>query len=722
MKPFALRPIAFAILFSLSQLQPGAAQENFPTFIRQVQLCSQADYDSIHSVNYKGRSKTYAYFGYRPFDIKIVPFLHEYYFDGYWQKPDSIRLIITAERKVNPDTSNIGLDKMIPLPNPFQYLYDPSAFNFNAAAKDSNSEGFWPLYPFAVGADSIYSYKKINEIGFGENTIYTIAVTSKYEHIPAVNGTFQIDAGKHVVTSSNVIFNEAASFTNPRLERDKNRMTLSLSGSENHTVKTEKALVYGSYWLPRIIEEEFEIHFLGMKVNVYRIIEFESYLINPDTDRDEIAALPKISYRTDPALQEKLSAQSPLPNALSKQEKDQIIRAIEDKFHSIELYADLLESEVIASEAARIGLKQRMGVYWNLAQRLGQLVVFNRVEGLRLNYGVNVSNVVAPNSVVSLHAGYGFGDERWKLTAGFLCHLDKNRKAFLETNAYHTIGFEEDRSLITTGKNTFTSALYKGDYRDYFYKDGGDIGFGYRFTDNVAIKLMYRSQLEKTGFNNTTFSLFKHDEPFRPNPEIVQGMFRGFVATALVKRYHFNMECQVEYTDNRFLHSDFSYAFLKFRMNRTFNSWYQDKINIHFFRAEAIGKLSPQRWFDFGGNTFLSDGGNLRSLDYKKFTGDRVACGVAEYVLYGSSLVDMGWHIRYLKAFKLTPWTGLGWSELTSRSREFAGAIVAQARTTDGLFTEVGLGISDRFNMLRFDVMWNSISGNKILFSLNALR
>jgi len=721
MKPFSFPTIVIAIVFSLSQL-PSAAQDNFPAFVRQVQLCSQASYDSIHSVNYTGRSKTYAYFGYRPFDIKIIPFLQEYYFEGHWQKPDSIRLIITAERTVNPDTANIDLYNMLPLPNPLQYLYDPSAFNFKTTGKDTNSEKHWPLYPFAIGADSVYSYKKINEIGFGENTIYTVAVTPKYEHIPAVSGSFQIDAGKKVVISSNVIFNEAASFTNPRLERDKNRMTLSLSGSEHHTVKTEKALVYGSYWLPRFIEEEFEIHFLGMKVNIYRIIEFDSYHINADTSRESVATLPKISHRIDPILQEKLSSHSSLPDALSKHEKEQLIRAIENKFHSTDLFADLLESEDIAIEAARIGLKQRMGRYWSMAQRLSHMVVFNRVEGLRLNYGINVSNVVAPNSVVSLQAGYGFGDERWKLAAGVLCHLDKNRKAFLETNAYHTTGFEEARSLITTGKNTLTSALYKGDYRDYYYKEGGDVGLGYRFTDHIAFKIMYRSQLEQTAVNTTAFSLFNHDDPFRPNPEIVAGMFRGFVATALVKRYQFNLDLQVEYTDRRYLHSDFSYAFFKFDIKRTFNAWRQDKINVHLAQFMAIGELSPQRWFDYGGKTFLSDWGNLRSLDYKKFTGDRVAIGVAEYVLYGSSLYDMGWRKPSFKAFKLIAWSGFGWSELTSRSLKFAEAIDSPSLTTDGLFTELGIGLSDRFNIVRFDAAWNSISGRKILFSVNVLR
>lgn len=711
----------FLFLFLIS-FKTIFAQENFNSFISEVQANSQQSYASIKSVTYKGRSKTYAYFGYRPFDIKIVPFLQEYYFDGFWEKPDSIRLVITAERLVNPDSENVKINEIMPLPNPFQFLYDPSAFGFKNSQINKEEAQFWPLYPFANGADSIYSYKKINEIGFDENKVITVAVKAKYETIPAVNGIFQVDANKKVVVGSNVVFNEAASFTNPNLKRDKNKLTLQVTGSENHTVKTEKALLYGSYWLPRFIEEEFEIHILGMKINIYRIIEFESYFVNPEVVEANEDSLPKISHRINPQLQATLSTQSEYPNKLSPEEQERIISKIEDKFSSLDLYTDLIDSDEIAREAMKMGLEQRMGPYFKIAQRLSDVAMFNRAEGLRLNYTFNFSNVLIPNSASSLMAGHGFMDKRWKGEAGFLFHLGNKKKVFLESNFYSTIAYEEDRRLISTGKNTFTSLLYKGDYRDYYYKTGGNVGLGYRLTDNLALKLSFVQQKEETAITETTFSLFKHNDRFRLNPEIAEGMFRGLRGTLFFKKHQVDFRCYGEYTDKQYLHSDFSYAFVKAGLSRTFRSGIHNQIHLHLTGAASTGKLSPQRWFDFGGKTFLNYYGNLRSVDYKAFTGDRMAYGIAEYALYGNTFYDMGWKKKILKALKLTAWTGMGWSELSSQTMQFANGIDTPKIITDGMFTEIGLGFGDRFNILRFDIKWNNVSKSKIAFSVNLLR
>jgi hypothetical protein len=57
----------------------------------------------------------------------------------------------------------------------------------------------WALNPFAVDADSVCRYKKINEIGFGENKVINIKVTPTKTYIPAVSGEFMVDAKKQEV-------------------------------------------------------------------------------------------------------------------------------------------------------------------------------------------------------------------------------------------------------------------------------------------------------------------------------------------------------------------------------------------------------------------------------------------------------------------------------------------------------------------------------------------
>lgn len=712
-------------LFSL-YLTSAFADENFLTFIKKVQENSQRSYDEISSVTFEGRSKTYAYFGYSPFDVKLVPFMEDYYFDGFWMKPDSLRIIIKALRTVEPDTQKIRYGGFIPLPNPFQFTYDPSAFGIQKASKDTAEANIWPLYPFASGADSVYRYEKINEIGFGENKVLTIKVTPIKSHIPAVSGKFMVDANKQEVVGSDVIFNEAASYTRASLSSEKKEkrksFTFSLGGSENHKVKTEKVLLYESYWLPTIVEEEFEIHWMGVKLKIYRLIEFANYVVNAELPDSSQVIDQKVVYQIDPELEKKVIPDSTYRNRLTKEEQEQIIKTIEDRFSSAKLLTDLIQSGEIAEQALKIGWEQRIGPYFHFAEQIGNYFSYNRVEGLRLRYGLNLSNFILKHSAISVNAGYGFKDQRWKGDAALLLFLNQQKNIFIESNIYNTIGYEEPSRLITTGKNTFTGLLYKGDYRDYYYKEGVNLGLGFLPSENLALKVSFISQRESSAANRTRFSLFKYSQPFRLNPEIVAGRFNGIQATMLYRIYNFDLDLLAEYTDTKNFQSDFSYAFIKGNLQKRYRP--TEHSDLTFFTSAAIsnGKLTPQRWFDFGGKTFLNYHGNLRGADYKAFTGDRMVNATIEYSIIGSEFYHRGLTAGFVKALKLHLWSGIGWSTLSEKSQNFASNINTPTATADGIYHEFGIGLGDRLNILRIDVVRNSSSRNKLLVSVNVLR
>jgi hypothetical protein len=700
----------------------ASPDDDLNALIKKIQVNSQRSYDEIDSVTFSGHSKTYVYFSYSPFEIKLIPVMEEYYFDGFWMKPDSLRIVVKALRTVEPDTQKIRYGGMIPLPNPFQFIYDPSALGLQRAMRDSHEVNVWPLYPFASGADSVYHYHKINEIGFGENKILTIKVTPTNSAMPAVSGRFLIDADKHVVVGSDVIFNEAASFTRASVQRDKRRFSLSIGGSENHKVKTKKALLYETYWLPTIVEEEFEIRLLGVKAKVYRKIEFNSYFVNPGQADSVDIQNEKIVYKIDPGIEKKVFADLEYPNRLSKEEQEQIIKKIEDKFSSTKLLKEIIESDNVAKEAIKIGWEQTVGPYFGMAQKVGKFFVFNRVEGLRLNYGFNLSNFLLNHSVVSLNGGYGFKDKRWKGDAALVLFLNHQKNLFFEGNFYQKIDYEEDPRLISTERNSFTSLLYKGDYRDYYYKRGVNFGIGVRATENLVFKITFVSQKEENAANHTSFSLFKYKRPFRFNPEIVEGKFNGIQASLLYQIYKFDFDLFAEYTDQNYFHSDFSYTVIKTNLQKRYRLTEYSDLNIFTSGAASSGNLTPQRWFDFGGKTFMNYHGNLRGIDYKAFTGDRMINSTVEYSIVGSEFYNLGLKVGFVKALKLHLWSGIGWSSLSEKSKQFASDIDTPTRTTDGIYHEFGIGIGDRFNILRVDLVRNSISKNRVLVSLNVLR
>ncbi|MBL7092337.1 hypothetical protein ISS22_00030 [candidate division KSB1 bacterium] len=710
--------ILVTILYFLPN-SPAFSQTNLDSLIHKVQIKSQNSYDSIDSVLFSGHTKSYVYFSYGPFDLKLVPYMEEYYFDGYWIKPDSIRMVIKAQRIVAPDSVNVNIGKdTFPIHNPFHYLFDPSLIGF----KDSTNEKLWPFYPFALGADSLYYYEKINEIGFGDNKVVTVSVAPKDNDIPAVHGTYQLDVNKNEVVGSDVLFNEATSFVRSSVNRRKDGFSLSVSGSENHKMKTKKALLYGNYWLPTNLEEEFDIRIMGISVKINRIIEFESYIVNPTSPDSTIIKNKKIIYLPDSTLEKKLFADVEYPSKLSREEQEQLIKKIEDKFSAENLFTELIESESIAKQAFRIGLEQKFGTYFRFAQDLGKYVAYNRVEGLRLNYGIDVTNPVLKNSVLSIIGGYGFKDQEWKAGASFLQYLDKKKKIFLEGNLYRAITFEENKKLITTGKNSFTSLLYKGDYRDYYYKTGSNFGIGFHATDNLAFKISAVSQNEDNATIHTRFSIFKYKEKFRSNPGIIEGRLNGIRSVLLYRLYNFDFDLSGEFSNSKYLHSDFSYGFLKSNLQKKFRPTYHSNLNLFLSGAYSSGELPPQKWFDFGGKTFINYYGNLRGVNYKAFTGDKMIASTLEYSINGSALYSLGMKLGIIKALKLTLWNGLGWSSLSAKNKRFAEELNIPTETTTGIYHELGIGISDRLNIFRIDLIRNTISKNIVQVSLNVLR
>jgi len=696
------------------------AQDDFKTLIGLIQNKSQQSYDSIHTVSFKGHSRTYIYFGYSPLEVNLVPVYDEYYFDGYWMKPDSLRLVIKALRSIDSDSDSTKTTIMddMPLPNPFHYIYDPSMLGFDREKEDK----IWPLYPFAVGGDSIYDYRLENEIGFGENRIFIVRVEPSDPDMPAVVGTFMIDAHRQEIVGSDVRFNRATSVFVQAAKKEGRAFKLLVTGTDNHRIKTEKALLYSSYWLPLTMEEEFELRLWGMDVKIHRFIHFDSYIVNPERVDTTFFSGEKIAYRRDPEMEKEVFKALEYRNRLSKEEQEQIIGQIRDRLVSSEIFKELIDSEALAREATKMALQQRVGRHLRFAQGVGDFVLYNRVEGLRLHHSFVVTDWLLRNASFSLSGGYGVSDERWKGELSIFTYFSRHNKFFLEGSLYHTVGYEESRRWISTLKNTYTGFFLKKDYRDYYYKTGGRLGLGYRMTEKMVLNLAYVSQMEKGANNNTTFSLFSHKRPFRHNPGILGGQFRGLSGALIYRSYELNGEFRFEWADSSHLGGDFSYVLIKAGLQRRFRITHHSDLYLHASGAHSWGALTPQRWFDFGGRSFLNYHGNLRGVEYKDFTGDRTVHGTLEYAIKGSTFYNLGVKQDWIKALKLTFWGGVGWSELSGKSRSLVRDPDVPMETTEGVYHEFGIGIGDVLNILRIDFIRNNISGNEIIIQFNILQ
>ena len=685
-----------------------------------MQRKSQLSYDSIQTVSFKGYSKTYIYFGYSPLDVNIVPEMTEYYFDGFWMKPDSLRLIIKAFRSVQEDSMDQSLDQSFPLPNPFHFIYDPSALGIGQEADADSGDFSWPVYPFAQGADSLYTYRLENEIEFGDNRVFLIHVQPRYSTVPGVIGLFTVDALRHEVVASNFMLNEAASVFEQVADREGRLFRTFIKGTHNHRIVTEKELFYGSYWLPTTMEEEFIIRLWGMDVRIHRIIEFESYRVNPaqpDPDlQDE-----KIAYRIDEELEKTLFDTTAIRFRLSKEEEERIIGDIKDRLAASSILPDLLASESFSVDAVQGFLDRSFRKHLEFAQSLGDWFLYNRVEGLRIHRNATLSEWPFPGVAFSVLAGYGLSDHRWKGEASGLFYFTKQKHIFMEVNGYATTGFEEDRQRFSRKKNTFTSLVYKGDYHDYIYRQGGQVGLGYRFLDQAALKLSLVLQDEQTASVNTEFSIFRGGKPFRANPAILEGKHHGFHADLLIQSHWLRGKIHAEHSSRNLLKSDFSYSLLIADFSIQSRVTYYSDLRIRLSGGNAWGSLPPQRWFDFGGRSFLNYYGNLRGIGYKTFTGDRMFFTTVEYAVKGGAIAGLlDWGL--LKALKCTLWYGAGWSTLSDANRALAETLELPYNNAESGYHEIGIGLGDVLNIFRFDVIWTNRMADRLLFRLNLLQ
>lgn len=765
LKQFYLCLLIFSPILCLYLRKDCSAQKVDSTFFWNVQQKVKLSYDRIDSATFKAHSKTYIYFGFKPLNIKLIPLFEESFMDGIWRKPDSIQVEVKAFKTVRDTSGNERMKKMnidslvniiyriIPLPNPFAFSYTSTVLidtagnrseREKAAQRRKEREPQQPkerdtrrskdnqievIFPFAIGADSVYEYAVIGEVNTGTAEVLEVKVAPKKPIIPNITGIFRIEKKQQVIIGADFVYNDIPEI-NAGVSREKRSISIGVSMTGGRRIKMNKYLYDSQYWLPSHIEEEFYLTVLGMKFQIYREIDYDSYMVNENLVNSGLTIKKRIVYNRDPAMEKKLEFQSPYPNRLSKEEEERIMNKIEDTFSSMDLTKELFESEVLARSALLSGLGVRGERYFTYAKNINAISHYNRVEGARLKIGTSIQPPLLKNALISVEGGYGFSDKRWKGELAGLYHLDKKNRFFIEGNIYSTLGYEENRLSPLTSWNTFYALIMKRDYRDYYYKNGGTLGIGWRAADNLAFKVTGISETEESACTNVRFSVFHYNDAFRINPAIVNGELRALRTSMLYRTNRLNAELSGEYSDKTNFHSDFSYSRISSKIQWSFRPTFRTELTITGAGGTSTGELPPQKWFDFGGKIPMVYSGNLRGTGYKAFTGEKIGYGIAEYAINGSVISQRRLlkalmprrSERYLTFCKFVLWYGAGWSELSAKNSAVASRLDIPAITSEKGYTEFGIGIVSPVNLFRFDFLHNSISKNAVVFSFNFMR
>ena len=683
----------------------SAAEPDVHSLVATIQQGSQAAYDSITSLTFEGRMHMYVYLSIGTFDFRKVVFHQESVFRAYWLPPDSLRIIYLADRSSDPESLRTARQWQ---PNPFPYTHSLTAIK----SPTDSSRTRWPLYPFAAGADSVYNYRILNTVRQGDDRIITIHVSPRDNQIPAVIGTYRIDPDRAVVVGSNVRFNEASRFSRVSARRDSNRFSLGLGGRDHFNIHTDYMLFNKKYWLPVRVKEIGGVSRLGVSAVMERIIHFDSYFVNdiaPDSLSDQ-----RIVFRPDSNYQYLLPAVN--PDSLQDRLKH-FLNTMQDEHLSEQLIRNMIRSQFLRPAVARTMLEQGFGRYLTPAKRLGDFIQYNRVDGLRLSYGIRFHNLL-PRSLFGVSAGYGFSDRKWKAEVAWLQHLDARQRWSLESNFFHTLS-TDNAYAVSTGANTISSLVFKDDYHDYFYKRGLSLSLGFRLTEHIAITAGLLAHHESNARRRANFSLFDWKGEARPNPAIVAGDFRGVQTTFRLTAHQIMAMMELIHSSRAHFRSDFQFTRLQGRFRYRLPIRHTGLIVLSVAGGVSRGVLPPQYWFDFGGPTFLDYYGHLRTVTHRSFTGDRMLTGAIDYLLPLSSFLP-GWPLVNL--LQLSPWFGGCWSDLSKRHQHLRMQLqLPGTSATDG-FYEAGIGLSDRFHILRLDIGVNNQNDRSVRVKWNILR
>ncbi|MBN2012836.1 hypothetical protein JW960_26135 [candidate division KSB1 bacterium] len=705
MRRFVLLSIAciFCVSHSLFAKTPQIDE-----IIKAVQLRSQSAYDSLQSMTFEGHSQIHIYVSAGILDFRKMLYQRENFFRGFWEKPDSLRIVYLADANSAADSAVTALPNQ--LPNPFPYTHSLSQATSNL---DSNLTKT-PLYPFSPGAENVYTYRLLYSVGTDENLVYTIHVEPKDNRVPAVIGTFQIDPHRHVVVGSDITLNEACRFSKVSAKREGRRTSISIGGIDDFRIKTTFLLYYNTFWLPARVIESGTFNRMGIRAGMERITEFDLYDINtvaPDTLVNQA-----VTFQPDSFFQQQLVMLN--PDSLERIRK-RLLTDIENDAESDDLFRSLIRSEVMRTYATNTKLAYGFDRYVAPLKRIADVVQYNRVDGLRLSYGYQATNLFIPRSMLGLQAGYGFGDRKWKYRATLLHYPDTRQRWMIEGNAYRTLSFADNYPWMSTGRNTLSSFLFKQDFRNYFYASGATLGISYRMTDHTALKLTAILERETSADNHADFSLLHRKDEFRSNPASAEGMFRGMQAMFSYQTFATEFKLELLHSPREFFNSDFNFTKIQAQFRQRFSAVGPGQLNGFLSAGASRGLLPTQHLFYFGGKSFLHYYGQFRGVEPFAFTGDRMASAVLDYTIPGSSLADAGLKLPVITKLQFTTWYGAGWSDLSGKHVPYPDNFSTAA--TDG-YHEVGCAIGDRLNFLRLDVVHNNISGTGVSVNFNVLR
>ncbi|MBA4311980.1 MAG: hypothetical protein C0417_05060 [Chlorobiaceae bacterium] len=345
---------------------------------------------------------------------------------------------------------------------------------------------------------------------------------------------------------------------------------------------------------------------------------------------------------------------------------------------------------------------------------------FNRVEGFFFG-GRYELDTVTNFFAMNVSAGYGFSDKRFKYEVGATIFATKDRKLKAGGIYYNRLDNVPDDGYYSPFAISLMALIDKNDYRDYFLTKGWKTFIQYDPLRTLSGTVSFLNEKHFSMINNVTKGLFSQQKPFRPNPPIDEGKLRSLqfdfrfgdkpVPLEMVPRDAF--EFSVEYTSPKFLESDFKFICYNFNIDYNINTFAQSLLFPPLLKLKLSGGI-----------------GNGTLPPQRIFVLDSRASGYAQFgVLKGGGIKEFGGD-RFIKIniehnFRSTPFLALNIPYFYRNGIEvilhgsFAQTWLGTATTSNGWYSEAGIGVSKIFDVLRADLTYRFKEPKRFYFTLS---
>jgi len=598
-----------------------------------------------------------------------IAMITESYTAGYWRKGDTLREVVRQKRQTEniPGTANFAAVGGI------VNFYDD----------DVRFSGFTFVGPTSTEAFEYYNFKLERTRVRDGIPIYTIRLQPKTRLTPLFNGAINVVGDSYALVGVEVTPNEA--FSLPLFSK------LELTYGQQFNLYEKR------YWMPADIRLKgvVEVSIVGLSL--------------PQIGFEQTSAI--YDYRINPELADSIfqkRRRTELPEATKFDssfwaQRDVLALTDEEQI----AYKTLDSTQTLEKQFRPSGpltaLSSPPFSYLGYAK-----VRFNRVEGLFLGAKVREDSVTNRLALFG-SAGYAFSDKRPKFSLGAEVFLDARRKYSAGIEGFRGLdhipdeGFYEDFAILGG------TLLSKIDYRDYYYSEGWKMWIGGKPASRVSFRLEYRNEDHSTAAQSTNYSLLERDEVYRPNPPIADGAMRSLmlsarygdepVALGLIARDF--AELDVEHSNPGILSSAFHFTRAVVRGELHLKTYSQrflfaPTLSLRMTAGASSGTVPPQRVFSLESRY---DGfgpfGVLRGGSVKEFAGHSFVVFSLEHNFRNTPFLILNIPFLYKNGIELLVHG--------TAARAWSSSPLPFSHTTNGWYTEAGVGVSRVLGLFRLD-------------------